>query len=328
MELARRLAASAEGMTLDEMAAALGVVRRTAERYRDAVEALFPQMEVLTDGAVKRYRIPKGLDGFFQAPTTEEMLELTKAATALKSAGHTSQARSIETLELKVRAAMKGDVLRKIAPDVEVLARAEMSMVRVGPRPHEDSDALTTIRQAIMAMRAIRFRYNGGSKPGSSRTVCPYGILFERMNYLVAAELGVDQVRNWRLDRIESLELTDEAACAPQSFKLEDYANQSFGIYRDGVEAVVLRILPHGAEDARSWRFHPSQQLSEQPDGSIIVRFNTSGMRELAWHLFSWGDKVEIEGPPRLKSGMLEELRLSCLRHGFPDPTVPVAAPA
>ncbi|HVL40786.1 MAG TPA: DNA-binding transcriptional regulator, partial [Brevundimonas sp.] len=43
IELARRMAASAEGLTLDEMARETGVGRRTAERMRDAVLALFPQ---------------------------------------------------------------------------------------------------------------------------------------------------------------------------------------------------------------------------------------------------------------------------------------------
>ena len=37
LELARMLAATAEGLTLDEMAERLGVGRRTAERMRDAV---------------------------------------------------------------------------------------------------------------------------------------------------------------------------------------------------------------------------------------------------------------------------------------------------
>jgi predicted DNA-binding transcriptional regulator YafY len=35
LELAWRLAASAEGLTLDEMAAAVGVGRRTVERMRE-----------------------------------------------------------------------------------------------------------------------------------------------------------------------------------------------------------------------------------------------------------------------------------------------------
>ena len=39
IELARRMAASAEGLTLNEMAAQLNVGRRTAERMRDAAYA-------------------------------------------------------------------------------------------------------------------------------------------------------------------------------------------------------------------------------------------------------------------------------------------------
>ena len=44
IELARRMAASAEGLTLDEMARESGVGRRTAERMRDVVLGLFPQI--------------------------------------------------------------------------------------------------------------------------------------------------------------------------------------------------------------------------------------------------------------------------------------------
>ena len=69
LDLARMLAGSAEGLTLDEMAAALGVGRRTAERMRDAVWAAFPQMEAIDDPPTKRFRIPAGLDGVFQTPT-------------------------------------------------------------------------------------------------------------------------------------------------------------------------------------------------------------------------------------------------------------------
>jgi predicted DNA-binding transcriptional regulator YafY len=34
----------------------------------------------------------------------------------------------------------------------------------------------------------VRFRYEGGSTPGRVREVTPYGLLFGRSNYLVAAE--------------------------------------------------------------------------------------------------------------------------------------------
>ena len=49
LRLARHLAASRSGLTLDEMAIELEVGRRTAERLRDSLAAMFPQMECWDD---------------------------------------------------------------------------------------------------------------------------------------------------------------------------------------------------------------------------------------------------------------------------------------
>jgi predicted DNA-binding transcriptional regulator YafY len=40
----------------------------------------------------------------------------------------------------------------------------------------------------------------------------------------------------------------------------------------------------------------------------LIVRFRASGMRELAWHLFTWGEQAVILAPERLKAVMAGEL--------------------
>ena len=41
-------------------------------------------------------------------------------------------------------------------------------------------------------------------------------------------------------------------------------------------------------------------------------------MRELAWHLFTWGDKVRILAPDRLRAQMAEELAAAVRAHGAP----------
>jgi predicted DNA-binding transcriptional regulator YafY len=316
IELARRLAASAEGLTLDEMAEAMGVGRRTAERMRDAVWALFPQMEDIPDGPAKRFRIPGGLDGFAQGPTTEELLELGKAVAALKAQGATPRARALESLELKVRSALKTRELRRLSPDVDALGRAETIQLQAGPKPFEETAVIGPLRHALMAGLGVSFSYHGGRTPGARRSVAPYGLMFGRTNYLVAAELGGGEPRNWRLDRIKDLEILDTPASAPEDFSLDAYANRSFGVYQDDTADVVLRILPHGAEEALNWRFHPSQVVEPQADGSVIVRFTASGMRELAWHLFTWGDKVEIVAPDSLRELLVAELRTALAAHG------------
>lgn len=315
LTLARMLAGTAEGLTLDEMAARLEVGRRTVERMRDAVREVFPQMEDIDDPPTRRFRIPSGLDGLFQAPTAEELAALRTAAEALSSSGAQNRAASLATLEAKLMASMRPGVRRRLAPDVEALLQAETIAVQAGPRPFEEDEVLARVRDAIKSMRVLRLRYDGGSTPGRMRDVVPFGLLFGRSNYLVAAEVGADgqagPPRNWRLDRMGQIMVLDQAAAPPEDFSLQDYADQSFGIYQDDVEDVVLKILPHGAEDALRWRFHANQSVTREADGSVTICFRASGMTELSWHLFSWGDKIRILAPERLRSVLAQQLQLA-----------------
>src|ERR1700712_5939650 len=57
---------------------------------------------------------------------------------------------------------------------------------------------------------------------------------------------------------------------------------------------VEWKFKAHVAEGARSFRFHPSQTVKDEPDGSVTVTFSASGLTEMVWHLFTWGDVVEI----------------------------------
>ncbi len=308
IDLARRMAASAEGLSLDEIARDMRVGRRTAERMRDAVLMLFPQVDEVSDPPSKRWRIRGGLSAFEQAPTATEMLELAKAATALRAAGEPARATALEGLERKLKAAMRSTTLNRMAPDLEALVRAETIAVQAGPRPSADEAMLTAIRAAVLAQQPLGFTY---SRPGAEprrRSVAPCGVMFGRANYLVAADRETGRIQTFRLDRMSHVAPQEGLAVPPADFDLGVFASQSFGIYQDEIEDVVLLIAPEGAAEARGWRWHPTQSFEDQPDGGVIVRFRASGMRELAWHLFTWGEQVQILAPQRLKAVMASEL--------------------
>ncbi len=315
LDLARALASTAEGLTLDEMAEAVGVGRRTAERMRDALRELFPQFEEIDDPPTRRFRIPAGLDGVFQTPDAEELGALRAAAEHFRASGGIGRAAALSRLETKVLSAMRAPARRRLAPDLEAVLQAEAIAVAPGPRPFEDEAVLRQVREAIVSLRRLAFAYMGGSTPGRMREVSPLGLLFGRSNYLVAAEGEAGAPRTWRLDRLAEVRVLAAPATPPAGFSLAAFVDRSFGIYQDDVEDVRLRIRSHGAEEALGWRFHSTQQATPQPDGSVLVAFRASGMRELAWHLFSWGDKVEILGPQRLKDMMAEQLSLALRAH-------------
>src|SRR5258706_2557726 len=274
------------------MAERLGVGRRTVERMRDAVRDVFPQLEEVDEPPSRRFRIPAGLDGLFQAPTAEELAALAAAGEVFAQQGATARAGALKSLEQKVLSATRSAARRRLAPDLEALLQAETIAVQAGPRPFEEEGVLAAVRDALLSMKALRFRYEGGATPGRVREVTPYGLLFGRSNYLVADE-GAGP-RNWRLDRIRDVEALPRAAARPDGFSLQDYADESFGIFHDDTEDVVLRIRPSGREDALRWRFHANQSIELQTDGSAAPRPRASGMLELAWHLFTWGDKVQV----------------------------------
>ena len=320
LRLARLLAASAEGMTLSDMARAMEVGRRTAERMRDAVRELFPELEEIDEPPTRRFRIPAGLDGVFQSPDAEDMATLRGAAEMLEGAGAKVRADVLRGLESKIMAAARASARRRIAPDLEALVQAETIAVHAGPRPFEDAAVLATVREAIKSLSALSFIYDGGRTPGRRRLVTPYGVLFGRSNYLVAAEIadgmaGESEARSWRFDRMREVAPEDIGTSAPADFSLADFAQESFGIYHGEMQDVVLRVRPERAADALAWRFHAHQRVETLPDGSVRIAFRAGGMLELAWHLFTWGDAIEILGPTSLRALMVDELERALARH-------------
>jgi len=317
IEMARRMAASPEGGALDEISREAGVGRRSAERLRDAVMALFPQTEEVSDPPNKRWRIRGGLSAFEQAPTTEELVELSKAAQGLRATGEPGRAAALEGLERKLKSAMRSTTLNRLAPDLEALVRAETIAVQAGPRPSADEAVLTEIRQAILAGQPLGFIYSRPGAEARRRSAAPCGVMFGRANYLVAADRESGRIQTFRLDRMSAVKAEAGVASPPADFDLQAFASQSFGSYQDAIEDVVLKVTPEGAAEARAWRWHPTQTVEEQADGGVVVRFRASGMRELAWHLFSWGDQVGIVAPERLKAVMRDELEAA--RRGLGD---------
>jgi predicted DNA-binding transcriptional regulator YafY len=318
LELARALASSAEGLTLDEMQALIGGSRRTVERMRDTIREVFPQMEEISDHPTKRFHIPKGLDGFYQDPTPGELSDLGVVVAELREKAATARAESLAALETKIRTAMRHGRRRASETDVEALLRAELIAVQAGPRPTEDPATLVMLRDALLGMKMLRFIYCGGTRPGASRDVVPYGIIFGRMNYLIGADSGATKPKHWRLDRIKNLERLDTMASPPADFDLVAFANTSFAYFEGPQEDVVLHILPSGMEDFENYRFHSTQTEEKHPGGGAIVRFRASGMIELAWHLFCWGNKIEIVEPIALRQQLTTELRAALAHHDEP----------
>lgn len=299
LRIALRMQGTAEGLSLEDIQQSCDppVSRRTAERLRDALLRVFPQIEEISGSPKKRWRLRPGtLNGMAQ-PSSEELADLRAMAASAKRRG-LPHAKNLDSLALKLEAALKKS--RLIAPDLEGLSEADGWAMRPEPRVRVDQDVFATLRFALLACRKVRltYRYRASRAMGYD-TVHPYGFLYGHRHYLVAWSENdwAEDFRNFSLSDIAEAKLLDESFPRDPEFSLARYAERSFGVFQEEPADIVWRFLPDVAVAAREFQFHPSQTTEDLADGSHLVRFRAGGFMEMAWHLVTWGDRVEVLEP-------------------------------
>jgi predicted DNA-binding transcriptional regulator YafY len=303
MQLALELQASRTGLTLEDIKARFQVGHRTAQRMRDAVVRLFPQTEEwIDDERRRRWRIPTVSISSLVTFTADELADLEVAARLLRRENQRTRAASVEGVVSKIKAALKADAIRKIEPDLEALLEAEGFALRPGPRPVIRAEVLTVLRRAVKESSQVYIRYRArqtGRRTG--RAVHPYGFLFGSRHYLVAHCPGRQpNVRLFSLANIEGVRILNKPATRDPAFSIQKFAEQSFGVFQEEPQDIVWRFKPAAAASAKEYLFHPTQVMEEQHDGSLIVRFRAGGLREMAWHIYTWGGDLEVLAPPAL----------------------------
>jgi predicted DNA-binding transcriptional regulator YafY len=179
LRIALDMQGTAEGLSLDDIQrnyADKPLSRRTAERLRDAIERVFPQMQQANPGELpKRWRLPTGTVSGFASVSAEELADLAAGVSLLERENMLVQAENAKRAVSKLRALMRPDALTRVAPDLEALTEAEGIAMRPGPRPKIDPDIVAALRQAILANRKVRlhYKYRGSGKTGFD-TVRPY----------------------------------------------------------------------------------------------------------------------------------------------------------
>jgi predicted DNA-binding transcriptional regulator YafY len=305
LQLALEMQAARGGLSLDDIEERFEVGRRTAQRMRDAVLRVFPHAdEVLTDERKKRWRLPKGTLDRLVGVTADELGDLEVAINLLKRDNLQDQAASLESVLAKLRAVMSPNVANRIETDLDALLEAEGLAMRPGPKPRSRTMVLEDLRDAVKACCKVEIQYrNRITRRINKRIVHPYGFLYGHRHYLIAYNQvkGAQGYRMFSLPNIERVVPQNEYFERDEEFSLEEFSQRSFGVFQEEPFRVAWRFSPRAADDAEDFLFHPQQVTEKQKDGSIIVRFMAGGALEMCWHLYAWGEDVEVLEPAELR---------------------------
>jgi predicted DNA-binding transcriptional regulator YafY len=128
--------------------------------------------------------------------------------------------------------------------------------------------------------------------------------------YVIGFDDWSNDMRTFKLNRLESAHLLDEPYTIPEDFDAEAYLSSSWGIMTgEQVDEVVLRFSATVTSLVAERRWHPSQQLERLPDGGCMLRLEVSQPLEMQPWVRSWGSQVEVLAPDWLRERIAAELQ-------------------
>jgi len=304
LRLAEMATSRYAGVSLTDIEHSFGVDRRTAQRMTKALEETFPNCTTKADDERRKFWKLNPQDARLMLAQGVRESELSALELSIRRAerdGTANEVKALASLRDRLLAAMPSSHARRVEADAEAMLEAYGFASRPGPRVRGAEDLLGVIGQALKGPHLLVIRYAG--RDARERRLEPHGLLLGTRRYLVAREVGGDgRMQHFRLDRIESAQLQADSFQRSPGFDLTTHAARAFGSFHDDHEygEVVWRFTPDAAPVAREFTFHPTQVLTDEPDGSLTVRFAASGHLEMAWHLYQWGDQVVVVQPPAL----------------------------
>jgi proteasome accessory factor B len=168
-------------------------------------------------------------------------------------------------------------------------------------------DAFQTLAEATLKHREVRFAYQtlkkGNAEP---RQVRPYhlGCLANQW-YLIGYDCDREAVRTFALARLQDVSETGATFSRPRDFSVAEMFSGSFSAFQTGkVERVVLRLEAFAARLASERKWHPSQELRPNADGTVELRMEVSIAPDLENWILSCGEHAEVLKPKSLREKM------------------------
>lgn len=305
-ELALWMHEDVEGVSIKDIEKRYKISRRTAERWRKSLYEIFPnmiEMDNFRHGKEKRWRIPQRSVNFNTLLTfsAQELAVFNTAISNLERSGLHDNAKILREVEIKVRSIIRPEHRTRITVDADAMMSAEGLALRPGPKVIADEGVVSKIRDAILSMHQIQISYLNRQGRVNNNTLMPYGIIYgDRNHYLLARHsdgYSEGEPHHFILSNIQEIKILPETYTIPDDFSLEKFTERSFGVFQEEPFEVEWLFDKDVAPDAKRFTFHPTQELIENPDGSLTVKFKAGGRREMDWHLYTWGNHVKVIKP-------------------------------
>lgn len=198
-------------------------------------------------------------------------------------------------------------------PKEDAALRAENALFSFEPPPSSsvDREVFRSVQEAAKEQKKLRILYYTAYRnEQTERIVHPYH-LRESMGtwYLIAYCEMRQQVLTFAMNRIQVAEQLNENFTVREDFNLEEFLKTAFLMFK-GKQCYKVRICfsPYQARWMRERQWHPTQQVEEQPDGSLVLSFEVENLEAVRFWVLKYGAEAEVLEPEELRQLIRQEL--------------------
>ena len=112
---------------------------------------------------------------------------------------------------------------------------------------------------------------------------------------------GKEGIFTFKLERIKKARLTAKNFEIPAGVDIGKLLSSSWGIIWGGDIEVVLKFSPNVTRRVKESVWHPSQVITNSPDGGCLLKLKISSLVEITPWIRGWGPDVEVISPAELR---------------------------
>ncbi len=197
---------------------------------------------------------------------------------------------------------------------IKMLEEKQHFLVRMEPMEEFEKveNQYEAITEAMDNKVELEIAYKAmNSQKETIRQIAPYGLFYSNGLWYTIAYCHLQQdTRIFALDCIKDIKPTNNIYTIPKDFNIDDYFKPTWQMIRYGEPVeVVLKFSKDIARWIKRQKWHPSQQIEENKDGSIIFKVKIEGTEEIKWWTYRWVPYCEILAPAELRKEVAKDIK-------------------
>ena len=285
--------------------------KRTIERYIQTLE--FAGVPIFYDKSSKSYRLRFD----FQFPVLNLSVDETldhALGLAVSNNPEISPGRSKAVLE-KIAASSNSETQGLINDVTQVVSAFDLKLV-----DHSQfAEQLRTLQWALIEGRQVIGTYQSPyHEREQTVTLHPYRLCFLRSAWYVFARPDgfavTEKPHVYRAVRFRTLKLLDRRSDVPSDFNLQDFLGNAWIVWRGDKEyAVEILFSKEAATVVTETKWHHTQRIKRNNDGSATLVFQVDGLDEIIWWLLGWAPFARVKQPKELRQMLVKNLNAGLL---------------